>query len=731
MVSSWFNLLSARVRIVFLPISILLVYQPFAQQIEFVSTTEERKVSAIKTTGPINLDGRMVEPDWQRAVPAVDFTQRIPLSGQPATERTEVRLLYDSKNLYVGADCFDSAGPKGIIVNDIRQDFFTIDSDGFQVVLDTYNDNRNAFLFGTNPRAGRFDMQIGADGNSGNTSWDGVWHVAAHISEDGWHVEMAIPFKTLRFRKNNGQLWGVNFERRVRRKYEDSYWAPIPPPYRLGRVSLAGGLDGLDTLKQGRNLQVTPYLKGDLSHREDDDLDFFPDAGVDVKYGVTSQLTLDLTVNTDFSQVEADVQQVNLTRFSLFFPEKRDFFLENSHVFEWGRRVRSYRWQPDLWPFFSRRIGLTEDGEIVPILGGARLTGRAGEYSLGFLSMQTGDFEEEPSTNFTVARVRRDILRQSDIGGIFISKNAGAGVYNRTYGIDNNFNFFRYLDLNSYLLRTDSPDLPGEDLAGNLGMTWIDSFFEIRASHLVIEENFNPEVGFTPRTNIRKSKGEFGITPRPEGKIPWIRELNPQAEIDYITNTAGVLETRSLEGRFTVTFSDSSRLSIARNGHFERLDEPFEIRDDLTIAPGDYWFDQNSFYYRSNRSKPVSFEGWYRGGGFWDGVRDSYYAGLNLHPSYRFGAQVNWNRNDVGLSNGSFTTDLIGTRLNYSFSNRMFLNALIQYNSDEGEISSNIRFHFIYRPLSDLYVVYNDRRSSHGDPLERALIVKLTYMFAF
>ena len=702
-----------------------------AEKIDFNSHHTNLTISAVRIDEPIVLDGRLDEADWEKATPAGNFIQRIPMTGEPATEPTVVRLLYDSDNLYVGADCFDSAGPKGITVNDIRQDFFTIDSDGFQVVLDTYDDNRNAYLFGTNPRAGRFDMQIGADGNAGNTSWDGVWQIATQITEAGWHVEMAIPFKTLRFRKENGQQWGINFERRVRRKYEDSYWAPIPPPYRLGRVSLAGGLEGLDNLQQGRNLYVTPYVKGDLAQREDDDLDFLSDAGLDVKYGLTSQLTLDLSLNTDFSQVEADVQQINLTRFSLFFPEKRDFFLENAHVFEWGRRERSYRWTPDLLPFFSRRIGLNEDGEILPILGGARLTGRTGPYSMGLLSMQTGEFEQEPSTNFTVARLRRDILSQSDIGGIFVSKSETGGSYNRTYGFDGSFNFFQYLDLNSYILKTETPDLLGKDIAGDVEINWVDGFFEVKAAHLIIEENFNPEVGFAPRTGIKKSKGEFGITPRPEGSIPWIRELNPQVEVDYITNTAGVLETRTLEGRFMVTFNDSSRLSIGRNGYFERLDEPFEIREDLNIDPGDYKFSQNSLYYRTNRSKPLSFEGWYRSGGFWDGDRDSYYTGINFQPSYRFGAQFNWSRYDVDLSNGSFTTDLVGTRLNYSFSNRMFLNALIQYNSDEQEVSSNLRFHFIYKPLSDLYVVYNDRRSRQGDPLERALIVKLTYMFAF
>jgi hypothetical protein len=707
----------------------------FPKQIDFGRAHEDLKMTAVKTTSEIVIDGKLVEPDWQLAEPVSDFIQRIPLTGQPATERTEVRLLYDDDNLYVGVHCFDSKGPEGIVVNEITKDFYTLDSDGFQIVLDTYDDNRNAFLFGTNPEAGRFDMQIGSDGNAGNMNWDGIWFVDTTIDEEGWHVEIAIPFKTLRFHKVENQIWGVNFERRVRRKFEDSYWAPIIPPYRLGRVSIAGSLEGLQDLQQGRNLYVKPYLKGALTRFEDDDVDFLPDAGLDVKYGVTSQLTLDLTANTDFSEVEADAQQINLTRFNLFFPEKRDFFLENASLFAWGRSQRSLRFVPDLIPFFSRRIGLDElddENTIIPILGGARLTGRAGQYTMGLLTMQTSELGDLPSTNYTVARVRRDLLRQSDIGGIFVAKNETGDYFNRTYGADANFTFFNYLNLNSYILRTDTPDLVGENLAGNVQAEWIDRFWEIRAGHLVIQDNFNPEVGFVRRDNIRKSSGLFGITPRPEGRIPWVREFNPHIEADYITNTVGELETRRLEPRLFVVFNNSSVFSFGRESFFERLDEDFEIQDDIIIETGDYGFDQNSLFYRSDRSKLVSGMAFYRWGGFWNGEIDRYGVELAFKPSYRFTAEVEWRRNDVTLPQGAFTTDLFSTTLNYSFSNQMFLNGLIQYNSDNEELSSNIRFNFIHRPLSDLFVVYNERRSTAGEGvLDRAIIVKFTYLFAF
>lgn len=709
-------------------------------------------MQAIRISGEITVDGKLDEPEWSRAEPAKDFIQKLPATGEPATEPTEVRLLYDQDNLYVGVYCFDSAGPAGIVVNDIRKDFMTTNSDGFQIVIDTYGDNRNGFLFATNPAAGRYDMQIGADGNRGNRDWDGIWDVDTEITEDGWQLEMAIPFRTLRFRSAEQQVWGVNFERRVRRKFEDSYWSPLPPQFRLGRVSLAGSLDGIEGVHQGRNAYFKPYVKIPYLKREDDDWDFQPTIGLEVlKWAVTPQLTFDATVNTDFSQVEADDVRINLTRFSLFFPEKRDFFLENADIFAWGRTERGPRGRPDVLPFHSRRIGLTDDNDIVSILGGARLTGRAGKYTLGLLNMQTGAFGEKPpedsldpradtddeedeedevtyapSTNFTVARVRRDILRQSDFGGIFINKQEVDGSYNRTYGLDTNFNFFRYLDINTYILKSDTPGLEDEDYAGNLQASWRDGFFEMQGGHLRVGDNFNPEVGFVQREGIHKTSGEFGITPRPRERIPWIRELNPSIQVDYFTNTENVLESRQIDGRFSVEFSESSRLSVSMESNFERLLEDDEIHD-IVIPAGDYNFDEVSASFRSNRSKMISIEARAGTGGFWNGDRDSYEFGLNFQPSYKLSASVELGHNDVALSGGSFTTDLVSSRVAYSFSNNMWFNALIQYNSDDREVISNLRFNWMFKPLSDLFLVYNERRTSDA-VLERAIILKLTYV---
>lgn len=700
------------------------------REIDFVNAHKDRKVSAVRIDQPIKVDGKLDEPEWNLAEPVGDFVQKLPATGEPASERTEVRLLFDDDHLYVGVYCFDSAGRDGIVINDITKDFFTLDSDGFQVILDTFDDDRNAFLFGTNPAAGRFDMQIGADGNAGNSSWDGIWYVETDVTDSGWVVEIAIPFKTLRFSRDEQQVWGINFERRVRRKFEDSYWSPLPPPYRLGRISLGGTLDGIEGIQQGRNLYVKPYVTAPLVKLEGDDLDFRPDAGLDVKYGLTSQMTLDATINTDFSQVEADEQRVNLTRFSLFFPEKRDFFLENASIFEWGQRRRGHGFTPDLVPFFSRRIGLTEDGEIVPILGGLRVTGKAGQNSIGVLTMQEDDFGENPSTNYSVFRYRREILRKSDVGGIFVNKQGGEDT-NRTFGFDGNFTFFNYLDVSSYIVKTESPDLSGNDTASNFEFAWTDNFLEARAGQLRIGENFNPEVGFAPRVGVRKSSAMLGITPRPEETIPWIREINPQVEVDYYANSENELETRRAEARLGVTFSDSSFLMAFRESSFERLEEVFEISDGIGIEPGDYSFDETGIFYRSDRARLLSVSGRYGSGSFYDGHRDSYRAGFTVQPSHKLAAEMAWSHNDVDLPVGDFSTDLLTTRLAYSFSNKMFLNALIQYNSNDDEINSNIRFNFVHHPLSDLYIVYNERRSSTGEVLDRAIIAKLNYLFAF
>jgi len=541
---------------------------------------------------------------------------------------------------------------------------------------------------------------------------------------------MAIPFKTLRFRDNERQVWGVNFFRKIRRKNEDTYWSPIPRPYGISRISLAGELEGISGMRQGRNLYIKPYLSAPLERREGDDVDFLPEVGFDVKYGLTPGLTLDLTVNTDFAQVEADEQQINLTRFSLFFPEKREFFLENSNIFQFGKRVRGFHRSQDIIPFFSRRIGI-EEGQLVPILGGVRLSGTAGSYRLGVLSMQTNHFEETPSTNFSVARVRRDILLNSDIGAIFINKQVGSEEFNRTYGVDTNLNFFSYLDIASFLLKTDTSGIQGQDAAADVSVNWNDRFLELKAEYLSIQDNFNPEVGFAPRTGIRKGTGELAIKPRPGEALPWIRQFRPSASVEYITNQENVLETRRVNQSISVSFEDSSNLWFTRSERFERLDEPFRIREGQEIPVGDYPSTEYSTTFNSNRSRMFSGRVALRTGDFFDGEKSSYEMEFNFRPGYQLGADISWKYDGVNLPSGDFTTHLLTSRWRYSFNPYMFLNALIQYNSTVKEISSNIRFNFIYKPLSDLFLVYNERRSTTGEVVERAFIAKLTYVFDF
>jgi len=723
----------------FLPLLTLCLTTGLAKPPAAPQNTHQAKktVTALRVESAITIDGELDEQEWALAQPATDFIQQNPQTGEPSTERTEVRLLYDDENLYVGVYCFDSAGPEGLVVNRVNRDFSGFEDDGFGILLDTFEDNRNGFVFNTNPRGAKSDSQIGSDGSSYNRDWDAIWYVQSKITEAGWQTEIAIPFKSLRFHQAESHNWGVNFSRRIRRKNEETHWSPVPRPFGMSRVSQAGTLEGIGGLRQGMNLQVKPYLSAPVVRLEGDDVDFKPEVGLDVKYGVSSQLTLDLTLNTDFAQVEADDQQINLTRFSLFFPEKREFFLENASIFQFGRQGSSrrvggtIRLDSDVIAFFSRRIGISEEGRLIPVLGGARLSGRAGPYTLGLFSMQTDDFEQTPSTNFSVIRVSRDVLQRSDVGGIFVNKEQGSGQHNRTYGVDGNFNFLNHLDVTSFFLKTETPGLRDEDMAGNITAAWNDQRMELEGQYLVVGENFNPEVGFVPRKGMEKSKGQITWTPRPGERIPWIREFRVLNRLDYITDTSGSLETRQMETRFRVDLQNGSRFSVGRDFRFERLTEPFFIRPDEAIPPGDYDFSEYSALLIIDRSRMFSGEARLGTGDFFDGHRDSYRFLFGFRSGYRFALELTWTHDDIALPSGDFSTDLAITRFQYSFSTRMFLNALIQYNSELKEISSNIRFNWIHKPLSDLFLIYNERRSTTGEVIERALIGKLTYAFNF
>ena len=675
------------------------------------------------------MDGILDELVWQDAVPATDFIQREPYQGQKATERTEIRVLYDDKAIYFGVWAYDRE-PEKLIINHLEQDFTHQDDDSVAFYIDTFNDDRNSFGFYINPAGAKREMQSVDEGRIQIIEWEDVWEVKTQITDEGWFAEVRIPFKSLRFSEDQIQTWGINFQRRIRRRNEQAFLGPMPRRFIAFVMSYAGDLKGLEDIPREPNFKLKSYLSSDFRNLEGDDFDTEFDVGLDLKYSVTSGLTLDGTLNTDFSQVEVDVQQINLTRFSLFFPEKRDFFLENAGIFTFGQTDSRGNRPSELIPFFSRRIGLSEDGQPIPILGGARLTGRAGPYSLGFLNMQTLEAESEPANNFTVARVKRNILNQSEIGGIFINRQSNlSGDYNRTYGVDANFRFRRNLRIISFLAGTKTPGLEMDDLAGRLWAEWRTNTWEARAGYFDIQENFNAEVGFVPRTDIRQYDSSAGWRHRPRS-ISWIREFFSNLGNQYITDHDNRLVTRITNLNFETTLQNGGSFQVGSTLRFERLDDPFFIRGQVEIAPGDYNFNRWFASFDSNRSAKVSGNVRYETGDFWDGTSKGVRVGLTVRPHYKFSAstQIQWDK--LELQGGNLTTRLANLRLEYAFSTEMFLSGLIQYNSDRRQVSTNIRFNFIHRPLSDIFLVYNEERGvDQQGPVNKTLTFKYTHMF--
>jgi len=723
------------------------------QQVDYGTARLDRRLPAVRAAGAITIDGMLDEPDWSRAAVATGFLQNDPREGEPATEETEVRVLYDANHLYVGVLARDR-DPAAILTSELAKDFNRQSGDDFEIVLDTFHDGRNGYMFATNARGAKWDAQMINEGREINENWDALWQVRTRITEEGWHAEIAIPFRTLRFGSAASQTWGVNFQRRVRRRNEDSFWAPLPRIYDLTRVSLAGTLEGLEGVRPGSDVRVKPYVLGSSGASRVARIGTDADAGVDVKFGVTSGLTWDFTVNTDFSQVEADEQQVNLTRFSLFFPEKRDFFLENSGVFQFGQGGGLLfagggagtggggffppRGQ-DAILFFSRRIGLSDAGEAIPILGGTRLTGRVGDYSLGVLTIQQRGARGAPAANVSAVRLRRNVLANSDVGVLVLNKEAGGPRFNRVAGADANFRFFDYLNLNAAAARTFSPAdaaLPGagSESMGRAGGSYRDTRWDLTAFYLRIGERFNDEMGFVPRLGIAKFESQYGMRFRPRRISRWFREAFPHLGYMNISRLTGGLQSRLVQAHLSLNFQDGSGSELGVDPATENLVEPFVInrRRGIVIPAGRYEFSDWFVTWRTNASAPVAVNGRVGVGEFYDGYKQSYAIGAAVRLHGRLNASITESRNQIRLGAGAYTTDLITARVEYGFSTTAFVNALVQYNTDAREWSSNLRFNIIHRPLSDIYVVVNERRDTDtGGLIDRAFVVKMTYMVAF
>jgi len=701
-----------------------------------------RPTLSLQPISGVRIDGRLDEPVWAQVNPITEFIQSEPDAGRPASQRTEVRIAVDRNYLYIGAEMHDD-NPAGIVPGGLERDSPGIlfeEMDAFGITLDTYLDRRNSFIFFVNPAGGVKDGQGSDDGRTRDYGWDGVVDVRTRMHAGGWTMELAIPWRTLRFDPaKRDATWGMNVMRRIRRRNEVAYWAPLDRRNRIFLMSEAGTVTGMGQLPTSRNLSVKPFSLASRSsgtNLTDEALGNHVDGGVDVKWGITPNVTMDLTWRTDFSQVEVDQEQVNLTRFPVFFPELREFFLENSGTFLFGdleggpggpRLGSSLR---DLTLFHSRRIGL-RSGLPVPLLGGARLTGRTGALEIGALNVQSESYEGFPAENFSVLRLRRNVSRTSDVGLILTNRTptgTDSGVSNVAVGVDANLRLINNLYVNTYLAGTRSGDL--KDRAGRLSVGWRDRLWNTTAAIRQVGENFDPAIGFVRRRSIREGYATVGIHPRIGARR--IIEMNPWVEETYTTNLDGHLESRKALAGLGFEFPDRSTLRFTWAERFERLINPFQVNPGTMIPIGAYRFGEGSATYSSSQGRALSVNAGVSGGGFYDGTRATLTGGIRWQPDRHVVLDLDANRNAVKAQGTSFTADLYSARVQYALTTQFNVSTFIQYNTSADEIVSNVRADFIHAPLSDLFVLFTERRSANGGGvLERFVTVKVTRLMLF
>jgi len=700
-----------------------------AQDFDLGAVRASKRLIAVRIAEPIRVDGQLDEAAWRRAEPATNFFQQFPDEFAPASERSEVFFLYDEEMLYIGGMLYDPE-PARLVVHELRRDFDSFFSDSFAVILDTFLDERNAYGFWISPGGARRDVQAVENGRRNDANWDGVWFSRAAVLEDGWSFELAIPFRTLRFPDTETQRWGLNMLRIIRRKNEFATWSPVPRQFSHYSVSFAGLLTGIDGVETGRDLRITPFTTARADHgtRAAGGWDGDADGGVDVKWGLTSSLLLDASYRTDFSQVEADEQQINLTRFSLFFPEKRQFFLESPARFQIGLSVVENQ-RRDLVPFFSRRIGLSAAGQPIPVIGGLRLTGQAGRQGIGLLTMQTDEADGVPGANFTAARVTRAVSDRASVGTFYFGRETtGSGSFNRVGGLDLHLTPRPAVEVEAFAMRSETTGEAG-DWAGRTSLRLDTNAHRVRAGLVHVGESFRHDLGFVRRRGIATMFGGYERIFRPADPGALVREQSLGAALDATTDDRyerGL--TRLATATYGLLFRDGATVGISGNRTYERLDAPFTVGGNLRIAPGEYTFETVSLDYRSDRSARVSGALGLEAGKFWNGTQRRASGSLRVRLSEHVAVGASLARDTIELPQGSFAANLVGLRLDTSFSPQMFLNAFVQYNGDTDTWLSNTRFNLIHRPLSDIYVVWNETRLP-GET-RRAVLLKYTHLIA-
>ncbi len=685
------------------------------------SAGESGVVRPVRIDTAPRIDGLLDEALWAEIEPITDFRQWEPDNGAPPTERTEVRICYDDRYLYVGVRAYDSE-PDQIIARSFERDRQIDQDDSIYIDIDSLNDNRNAVGFGTNVIGTKSDYELSED-RTINMAWDTIWYTEANVDELGYTLEIAIPFFSLRFQPDDEIEMGVNIERYIRRKNERANWPYMSRDYDYYSISQYARMTGLQGIQRGVNLEIKPYGVGGYS-QVPEERGWDADAGLDVKWGITPNLTADLTLNPDFAQVESDNLRINLTRFSLFFPERRDFFLQSADLFRFGL-------PRDVEVFFSRRIGIIGREEI-PIIGGVRTYGLAGKTNVGLMTMQTGSSGAFASENFSVVRVKQNVLGRSYIGGIFTSRQGNSTFEDMTWGGDFNFRFGVNTLVEGSVARSNRPGSDSGDWFGNVAASQNVDRYDWEVRYTDVGDGFEPGIGFVRRQDQRALNTSAHYKPRPDWR--GVRQLSFGLDYQRVEDHDRILETQVFHPAFVATFQTEDILTVGYTDAFDRVPLPFSVGPGVVIPPGEYKQRQVSARFTSNRSRRLSFTASYEQGGFYEGDILGGSLSLQYNPLSQLRLSPALEYDDVRVPGGDVESLIARLYVSYYFSPELTTRAAVQYSSLYEEFVANFRVRWIYTPGSEAWFVYDEgRQFGPLDPSlrDRAVIVKVVHNFHF
>lgn len=690
-----------------LKISYLFLFLSF-QSYLFVNA-QNKIVTAVRVQHAPVIDGDLSDEIWKQAIPIKDFLQQEPIAGVQPSFVTEVKIIYDDDNFYISVMCYDNE-PEKIIAREMKWDGRISNDDNIKLIFDTFNDNRSAYWFGTNPLGAQDDALLtGFEMNGFNEAWNGVWEVECKILNNGWSAEFRFPFSTFKFYNIQKQIWGFNIARDIRRNNETVQWTSIGQNLGWIKIAEAGDLKGIENIQRGSPVYLKPYFTAGAQFINGDKK-YIYEPGLDIKYGITETLSLDATFNTDFAQVESDRARINLTRFPLFFPEKREFFLEGMKLFEFSLGNNNLL-------AYSRRVGIS-NGSQIPIIAGAKLVGRLGNFEIGAINMQTASKGNEPTTNYGTARVKYDLFNSSSVGFLVTNKISSSG-YNRSFGGDFQFAFNDFLGnknliVSASVAKTDEKDGAKNSWAGSFFVDYPNDLIDTYLAYRFIQSEFNPAMGFVARKGYQQLVYNLDLSPRINKY--GIRKLQFEAiEANMYFDNNGYLQSAEFAiSPLGIEFESGDEFGVGIHRAFDKPEEDFEIFNGNEIKAGDYWYTTYGAGFESSSSRIVFGDVDYVWGGYYNGTRKTFSSSLSVNADKHFIFSGDYTFNSIDINNIRLNTSEIGGRIGYNFSTKLFSSIFAQWNNEDNEVNLNYRINWKPKIGSDFYLVINQLLSTEG-----------------